>query len=145
MKVPNEDRLICSDSILNALPDIELIRERYADYLDYTRIGSYSLNDFLILEQKGVFQVVKLPFPFNMTSVVSQKDSYASLTRRLTKSNAIDNAVINIRDAASLARFAFTLKQKKFRRLYTSLCMLALYMKKMDVPGNEFFQILSLV
>ncbi|CAG9321724.1 unnamed protein product [Blepharisma stoltei] len=145
LKVPSEDRRICTDSILSALPNIQEIREKYSDCLDFGKIGSHSLNDFLVLEQKGVLDVVKLPFPFNLSDSSIKKDSYAAVARKMAKKQGIEHTVLNIRDAASVAKFAWSLKKTKYRRVYGLLCAIALYMRKMEVPGNELFQILSLV
>ena len=49
IKFPDDfpDRIICTNGILGCLPNIDQLRKTYDKFLDFEKIGSHSLNDFL--------------------------------------------------------------------------------------------------
>ena len=123
--------VICTDSILGSIPQIHSFIDGFRDELDFFRFGSFSINDFLLLMQKGLFTEVELPFPYSLSN--QQKD-LPNNAKALMKKQAL-------RDLAHMfagwsALIQQLLARKPRHKLQTKLLMVALslYLDAKQLP-----------
>ena len=138
------ERIICSDAILEAHPRIQEIRKKFGIHLDYSRIGSHSLNDYLVLAERGEFEVVKLPFPMNSIGSTEGKN-YSVVARRILQKESLFSSIVNLNNIIVTGRLLSSTKKRKFRNAYRLVFAVAQAMKMMRINGVELFQIISFV
>lgn len=138
------EKVICTDGVLGAHPHIKEIRKKYGGHLDYASIGAHSLNDYLLLAEKGEFEIVKLPFP--MSSIVTQEGkNYTAMAKKLLQKDSVFSSIVNLNNVIVTARLLTSTKRRKFRNAYRLMFAMAQVMKMMRMKGVEIFQILSFV
>jgi hypothetical protein len=144
MKIPDPDpnKVICTDAILGSHPNIEGIRKKFESYLDYTKTGSHSINDFLTLAERGEMEIVKLPFPLNTITSQEGKD-YKLIVRRLQKKESVFSSIINLNNFLQTKKLMSSIKKKRYRNAYRLVVAAAQIMKMMKIKGVEAFHILS--
>ena len=140
----NPDRLICTDGVFSAHPHINELRKKYNNTLDYDKIGSHSLNDFLVLAEKGEFLVVKLPFPLNSIAMHEGKN-YCIIARKLLQKESLFSSIVNLNNIISTGRLWASTKKKRYRNAYRLMFAIAQAMKMMRIQGVELFQLISFV
>ena len=140
----NPDRLICTDGVFSAHPHINELRKKYNNTLDYDKIGSHSLNDFLVLAEKGEFLVVKLPFPLNSIAMHEGKN-YCIIARKLLQKESLFSSIVNLNNIISTGRLWASTKKKRYINAYRLMFAIAQAMKMMRIQGVELFQLISFV
>lgn len=138
------DKLICTDAILGALPSIDVLRKKYAKELDYDKIGSHTLNDFLALADLAEFEIVKLPYPFNMITT-SETRNYRATAKRILQKESLFSSIINLNNVIQTSQILSSTKEKRYRNAYRLVFAVAQAMKMMRIKGVELFHILSFV
>jgi hypothetical protein len=144
LKVKNDDSEspICSDGILASHPEIEHLLRKYSSSLDYSKIGAFSINDFLFLAEKQEFEVIKLPYPFSGISS-SEDQKYLFKAKRLLQQESIFSSIVNASNLIQTGRLLGSIKKKKYRKAYRLVFILAQLMKVARIRGVEAFHILS--
>ena len=136
------DRVICTDAILGALPHIKELRKKMGSLLDYDKVGSHSLNDFLTLAEKGELEVVRLPYPCNEISSQEEK-LYKAHAKKLVSKESIFSSIVNLNNILQTGRILSSTKKKRYKNAYRLVFAVASVLKMLRIKGVELFHILS--
>jgi hypothetical protein len=135
-----DDNPVCTEAILESLPHWSAIRESHGIYMIYSKIGSFSMNDLIMLVDRGVFAHVPLPFPFNNLQANSD---YITAATEITRRDAVMLGIDMVKDASFFIQMIKMFRRNRLKKMYIALYTLSKYLDRAKLPGSQLFYGLS--
>jgi len=130
-------RIICTEAVTESLPGGRAALQTFKQDLDFGKFKIPSVNDFLVLASHGIFDVVRLPFPYH--PMEGAEDNI--LTYRLK----VISHIRELHELVSTVRDGIDMRAKKYKKLYFLLWASAYALKSESLPSHQLFSLISRV
>lgn len=128
-------KVICTEAVTNCLPGGRAALETYKQSLDFGKFRIPSVNDFLTLASHGIFDEVKLPFPYQPMEG-AEDNTFAYRLK-------VINHIRDLHELVSTMRDGVDMKDKKHKKLYLLMWASAYALKSESLPSHQLFGLVS--